>query len=315
MSAPREGIAAWADVAPRPFEQGDMRGTRQRIGAVAGATIVGLSRYVVPAHARSMPVHAHADEEELFHVLAGSGVVWIDGATFAVAAGDTIAHLAGGPAHTLVAGADGIDVLAFGSGSPTGLTYLPRPQVFWAGTHWLPADGPHPFRAEAACGPLELPEPSAELPASIVRLDEAPSDREAPDGFRGTWRNLGRGAGSLDSGLRHVTVEPGQMSAPPHWHAEEEELFVVLDGGGELLLVEGDLSETRTAIATGHVIARPPATGVAHAFVAGEAGLTFLAYGTRRPGEITYYPRSRKAWLGPLLVRVEPVADYWDGEV
>ena len=46
-----------------------------------------------------------------------------------------------------------------------------------------------------------------------------------------------------------------------------------------------------------------------------DSGMTYLAFGTREPGEVVYYPRSRKAWLGPLLVRIEPVEDYWEGEV
>lgn len=291
-----------------------MRGTRQRMGAALGTAGVGLSRYVLPAGARSMPVHAHASEEEIFHVLSGSGLAWIDGATFVVAAGDTIVHPAGGPPHTLVAGADGIDVLAFASGADGGLTYLPRPQVFWAGTHWLPADAPHPFAAEAACGPLELPEPDPARPSSIVALADAPADRQERPGYRLLERDLGVTAGSKRSGLRHVVLEPGQMNYPPHWHAQEEELFLVLEGDGELLLMETDLAEQRTPIAAGAVVGRPPATGTAHALVAGERGLTYLAYGTRVPGEVVYYPRSCKAWLGPLLVRVEPVTDYWDGE-
>jgi uncharacterized cupin superfamily protein len=314
MSHRAGGIAHWDDVAPWPIERADMRGTCLRIGPKAGALAVGLSRYLLPPGGRSMPVHAHADEEEIFHVLAGTGLVWIDGATHPVGTGDTIVHPAGGPAHTILAGAEQLDVLSFGSGSATGLTYLPRPQVFWAGPHWLPAYSPHPFDAEAACGPLELPEPSAERPATILALADAPVDPTDRDGYRGVWRDLGNTAGSRDSGLCHVVLEPGQMSCPPHWHGAEEELFVVLDGAGDLVLLTNDLVETRTPVVAGNVIARPPGTGVAHALVAGDAGLTYLAYGTRRPDEIAYYPRSRKAWLGPLMVRVEPVADYWDGE-
>ena len=309
-----ECLAHWDDVTPRPYERGDIRGTRLRIGHRAGAQQVGLSRYVLPPGARSMPVHAHADEEEIFHVLAGRGLVWIDGVVHPVAAGDTIVHAAGGPAHTILAADTELDVLSFGSGSPTGLTYLPRPQVFWAGTHWLPAEAPHPFEAEAACGPLELPEPAAERPASIVALADAPQEPGDRDGFLGLWRMPTAGDVARASGLRHVTLEPGQMSCPPHWHAAEEELFVILEGSGALVLLTNELEETRIPIRAGHVIARPPASGVAHALVAGDAGITFLAYGTRRPEEIVYYPRSRKAFIGPLLVRVEPVADYWDGE-
>ena len=63
------------------------------------------------------------------------------------------------------------------------------------------------------------------------------------------------------------------------------------------------------------MVARPAGTGVAHQFRAGDAGLTFLAYGTREPGDICYYPRSNKISFRGLGVigRLERL-DYWDGE-
>jgi uncharacterized cupin superfamily protein len=68
-------------------------------------------------------------------------------------------------------------------------------------------------------------------------------------------------------------------------------------------------------IRAGHVISRPPSTGVAHRLRAGGEGMTFLAYGTLRPGDVCYYPRSNKIfWRGlGLIARLEPLA-YDDGE-
>ena len=45
------------------------------------------------------------------------------------------------------------------------------------------------------------------------------------------------------------------------------------------------------------------------------AGLELLAYGTRRPDDVCYYPRSNKIyWPGVGVVgRIEHV-DFWDGE-
>ena len=45
------------------------------------------------------------------------------------------------------------------------------------------------------------------------------------------------------------------------------------------------------------------------------AGLTYLAYGTREPGDVCYYPRSDKiAFRGiGVIARLERL-DYWDGE-
>ena len=126
-----------------------------------------------------------------------------------------------------------------------------------------------------------------------------------------TRRNLGLAVGSVSTGLQHVEVAAGKACAPAHCHSLEEEIFVVLAGDGVLRLDER--ADTRSA--PGHVVARPPATGVAHQFVAGPGGLTYLAYGTREAGDVCFYPRSGKFALRGvgLIVRVERL-DYWDGE-
>src|SRR6187200_286226 len=141
------------DVAPEAIDRGDLRGTRWRLGAAAGARRTGLSRYRLAAGQRAMPVHVHGDEEEIFHVLSGAGLSWQDGRAYAVEEGDTILHPAGGAPHTIFGAGDGLDVLAYSSGSDSGLTWLPRAGAMWAGPRWLPLDGPHPFAAEAAAGP------------------------------------------------------------------------------------------------------------------------------------------------------------------
>ena len=86
--------------------------------------------------------------------------------------------------------------------------------------------------------------------------------------------------------------------------------LVVLDGTGTVML--GDKEH---AVRRGHVVARPAATRVAHSFRAGDDGLTMLAYGTRKPNDIAYYPRSNKTYFRGVgvMIRAERL-DYWDGE-
>jgi uncharacterized cupin superfamily protein len=107
-----------------------------------------------------------------------------------------------------------------------------------------------------------------------------------------------------------MVVPAGKLNCPPHCHSAEEELFVILDGEGACLL-----GEEEHPVRAGHVIARPPGTRIAHAFRAGDAGLTLLAYGTRVPNDIAYYPRSNKVYFRGvgLMTRVDRL-DYWDGE-
>jgi uncharacterized cupin superfamily protein len=93
--------------------------------------------------------------------------------------------------------------------------------------------------------------------------------------------------GSVETGLSHMTIPPGAEGYPPHCHGAEEELFVVLDGSGTVML--GDES---AEVRRGSVVSRPAGTRVAHSFLAGDDGLVYLAYGTREPNDVVYYPRT-----------------------
>jgi uncharacterized cupin superfamily protein len=108
----------------------------------------------------------------------------------------------------------------------------------------------------------------------------------------------------------HVRVDPGKLSSPPHCHSGEEELFVVLEGDGALVL-----GADEHAVRAGSVVSRSAGTAVAHTFRAGAQGLAMLAYGPHNPNDIVFYPRSGKLFFPGLGVvgRIEPV-DFWDGE-
>ncbi|MGB9183370.1 MAG: cupin domain-containing protein [Solirubrobacteraceae bacterium] len=283
------------DIPVREVAEGDIAFSRQRLGPAAGSAQIGASRYVVPPLARQMPVHVHGDEEEIFFVLSGGGLSWQSDGACAVSPGDAIVQPPRRQPHTFLAGPDGLELLAFASGSETSITYLPRARVMWCGPRWVPVDAPHPFQAEGEAGPLERPEPG-ERPANVVALNDIdPGTFPAAE-----VRALGAAAGSAKAGLNHVRLAPGSSGAPAHCHALEEELFVVLEGAGSLAL--GDAAYPLTA---GDVIARPAGTGVAHAITAGAAGLTYLGYGTRVPGDSVYYPQAGKVRLRGLGVTID----------
>ena len=96
----------------------------------------------------------------------------------------------------------------------------------------------------------------------------------------------------------------------------------MLEGDGTLQLWPSPAFAASTGVEreeiplrAGHVVARPPATRVSHSFRAGPAGLTMLIYGTRKPNDMIWYPRSNKiAWRGlGVIGRIESL-DYDDGE-
>ena len=207
-------------------------------------------------------------------------------------------------------------MLAFGERGHTEAAHLPRAGVSWLGGSWVEAGaGEHPWEREVAAGEPDLPVVGAR-PDSVVHVDEVEGDHDG-----GSWRRLARQAGSERTGLNWGRLPAGAEGAPPHSHSADEEIFVVLDGDGVLELHpspqrtrEGDVYEEQP-LRTGHVISRPAGTAVAHLLRAGEGGMTFLAYGTRRPDDVCYYPRSNKIYfrgLG-LIARLEDL-DYDDGE-
>ena len=313
-------ISHWDDAKTSRGERGHIAGTWRSLTGSSSQS-VGVKRIEVDPGMWSTPLHLEGAEEEIFYVLAGSGVsVQSDGddtLAYEVRASDCLVHLPLENAHTLQAGDDGIDVLAFGQRVYAGgVTWLPRAGVAWLGVTWAPVgvEEDHPWTREAAAGPPEVAETSPRPPNIVNVGDLEPVERDGATVGRRV-RYPARSAGSARTGLRHAEVLPGKLNAPPHCHSAEEEIFVVLDGDGHLLLWEEE-GVAEHPVRTGSVVARPPGTGVAHAFRAGERGMTLLMYGTRDPSDICFYPRSGKVYfigLG-LITRLGEPLDYWDGE-
>jgi uncharacterized cupin superfamily protein len=276
-------VAHWDDVEPYRRETGHLAGDWYDLGRAAGCVSVGLKRIRVDPGKWSTPAHAEGAEEEIFFVLGGSGLSWQDGEAFEVGKGDVLVHLPEKHAHTLRAGAEGLDVLAYGQRKTQGNTVLPRAEVAWMHPSWVDVGGPHPWEREAAIGEPEVGEVSPR-PGRIANIDQGirwELDTGAVD------LNLGDVVGSVETGLSHMTIPPGAEGYPPHCHGAEEELFVVLEGSGTVTL--GDES---AQVRRGSVVSRPAGTRVAHSFLAGDDGLVYLAYGTREPNDVVYYPRT-----------------------
>ncbi len=306
-------VSHWDDVGALHRDVGHLGATWRNLGRAAGTQGVGVARIDVDAGRWSTPAHIEGASEEIFFVLEGSGLSWQDGAVYEVGPGDCLVHHPHAEAHTLRAGPGGLSVLAYGHRIRHGNTVLPRAGVAWMYPGYVDVttigERRHPFNREAEVGEPEVGEP-AERPASIVNVEDVESERYEHSASLFFERDLGRTAGSERTGISHLTIPAGREGWPPHCHSAEEEIFVVLDGDGSLVL-----GDEEHPVRQGHVVGRPPGTRVPHSFRAGAADLVYLAYGTREPNDIAYYPRSRKVSLRGVGVmgRIEPLG-YWDGE-
>jgi len=252
----------------------------QDIGLAAGALNVSLHR--VELASEETAAQADAPVEEIVFVLQGSGT-WESGQqTAEVRAGSCGVRLAQDQGHLLRAGKGGLTLLAFVS---------PISRKLYSGT--------------------TIGKPN------VVHLEEIEPDYE---GESGKWVVVARKAGAVRGGLNWGHLEPGQSGAPPHLHSADEEVFVILEGGGTLeLWPSPDRAESMKReeheLRAGDVVWRPPSSGIAHFLRSGDEGMTFLVYGTREPNDVCYYPRSNKTyWRGVGLITVLESVGYDEGE-
>lgn len=86
----------------------------------------------------------------------------------------------------------------------------------------------------------------------------APHDRVV----RERWvRRLSAAAGLTELGAAQVVLKPGAWSSQRHWHAEEDELVVILQGeavlvedDGETVMKAGDIAAWPLGVKKGHVL-------------------------------------------------------------
>ena len=159
---------------------------------------------------------------------------------------------------------------------------------------------------------LNLADVAVQLPASL------------PTGAAAERYDLRRGEiagriGARQLGCRLTVVAPGKSACPFHSHRAEEEMFVILEGSGELRY-----GAQRHALRAGDIIACP--TGgpeTAHQIInTGAAELRYLGISTHSPAEVCEYPDSGK--FGAFgddtsppfrhLGRPGDARDYWEGE-
>ena len=151
---------------------------------------------------------------------AGGGWSWQDGAMYEVAAGDALVHLVDGEPHTLVAGDDGLDVLAFGERRVARRAHVAAARRRRCGSATRGSRrraGAHPFEREAARRARRRSATVGRGRRTIVALDDVaaahePRGRDAvvPPRPR-PRRGLGRGPASTTSRSRRARVAPAAL--------------------------------------------------------------------------------------------------------
>lgn len=296
----------WDDIESESADLGTIGGTWTELSAPAGSVRLGASRIEVPPGRAATP--QHAEDEEVFYVLGGSGFSVQEDGCFAIGAGDVVHYRSGWPAHTVVAGEEGLDVLAMGFGGDPPLTRFPRIEAIRAGGMVVHANTTHQWELEARLPRIEVPEQPDPRPETIVALADVPVVEFDRGAARARARFVARHLGMRGIALNVAELLAGGEAAPLHCHSHEEELFVVLEGDGVLLL---GTDEAEHPVRAGSVVARPAGTGVAHAFRAGERGMTVLMLSDKHPGDMTFYPRSGKVTLRGLGITFRPELVPW----
>ena len=281
------------DVPRRRYDYGEIGATRRRLGRACRARRLGVSIFEIDPGKRPNPPHSHADEDEGFLVLAGSGLSYQrsvdrdDARTYEIGVDDLLWHPAGGDAHTLIAGEEGLTVLVAAEGSRTHITYLPRSGKFWLGPLWSPADASHPFAMDAELGPLDLPDPTPERPATIRNLSELPNEEGSREHLAWATRGIHQLGAELLV-LAQDEMPPDTHNTDLHFHSAREEAWFVRSGGGV-----ARLGEEAHELRAGSFWFAHENTGVGHRVEIGPGGMQLVTMGDMIPGDVCVYPEKR----------------------
>ena len=294
-------IAHWDDAPSDTMDVGPIANTETWLSGAVGSLRLGVSRYEVPAGKATSP--QHAEDEEAFYIMAGSGWSVQENGSFAIGPGDVVFYHAYEVAHTVVAGDDGLQFIAFGtSDPPRGLVRFPRIQKVKVFDVLVDGERTHQWELEGELERVPVSEPPDERPRTIINIADADVLEYGPTKARRFLTAMG----AQGIALNHAELGPGAGAAPKHCHSMEEELFVVLSGDG--LVILGD---EETPVRAGSVVGRPPGTGVAHAFRAGDQGMELLLFSDKHANDMCFYPDSGKVALRGLGITIQPEIVPW----
>lgn len=155
----------------------------------------------------------------------------------------------------------------------------------------------------------------------IMNLDEVKFDDVEENGrYTSSRGQISNHIGAKQLGYNLTVLPPGKVQCPFHCHHAEEEMFLILEGEGELRF-----GDQRYPIRKHDVIACPTGGAeVAHQIVnTGTMTMRYLSLSTKAELEACEYPDSQKVLISVRdqgrrkyrkLFRVEDAVEYYDRE-
>ncbi len=309
-------LAHWDELEPRRPQRPGLGGAWTQLGTPAGSKTVGLNRIQLDPGEVSTPAHVHGADEEIFFVLAGSGLSWQDGETYEVRAGDCLVHAPLGKAHTLRGGDDGLDVLAYGQRTPH------RRRLPAQGRHLLALArrGPRSARARTrssasrtSSGRSPRRGPARSSTSTTSRATYGGALEAARPGRRRDAERPQLGRAAAGRGGRAAALPLGRGGAVRHPRRRGDARAVAARRSPACRTRPSRRRRTRCAAATSS--RGPPGTRISHCLRAGRPGsrISPTARESRTTSATTRArTRSSSAALG-LIARLEPL-EYSDGE-
>lgn len=148
---------------------------------------------------------------------------------------------------------------------------------------------------------------------NIININELELEAERyGEHYGGQSNYFSKQMGAKGLGFHVEVLEPGKFSCPYHFHYQEEELFLVLEGSA--ILRQGNHFRE---VKVGDVIFfQPQQPDQAHQFYNHTANpFKFFALSTMAPIEVVHYPDSQKTMTTVVGVfRDNTTVDYWEGE-
>ena len=308
------------------LDEAGFRHSATALGGRLGAEQIGAAVYRAEAGDTIWPYHYHWGTEEWVLVIAGTPMLrdhqgqrqLVPGDVVCFPSGPAGVHTMAGPGRFMIVSAavpraPRLSVYPDSGkvSGPEGILLTSSRVEYWYG------EGT--WDSAAGVGP-ETPRARKTWPRQpIVNLDALEPglspDYDPPAGYASREATLGGMLGAQMLGATLYELDPGEGTAPYHYHSGREEWLLVLAGTPTVRHPEGE-----DVLANGDVVCFPDGPAGAHRIVnlSSETSRLLLISTVTRP-DTAHYPDSGKLLMRDAegkswVFREADTVDYWEGE-